>query len=43
MEAESRRACRFFHFGHTPGEVNIPDERPDPHFPMTLDLRRSLR
>ncbi len=43
LEAESRRACRFFRFGHTPGEVAVVDEQPDPHYPMTLDLRRAVR
>ncbi len=42
LEAESRRSNRFFRFGHTPGSVNVVDEWPDIHYPMTLDLRRSL-
>ncbi len=43
LEAESRRACRFFKFGHTPGKVNLIDERPNLHYPHTLDLRRSIQ
>ncbi|QEG24587.1 transglutaminase family protein [Mariniblastus fucicola] len=40
-EAESRRASRFFRFGHTGGTVPIPTEEPNPSFPMTLDMRRN--
>lgn len=40
LEAESRRATRFFGFGHTPGEVKIPEVENNPEFPLTLDLRR---
>jgi uncharacterized protein (DUF2126 family)/transglutaminase-like putative cysteine protease len=40
LEAESRRATRFFGFGHTPGPGTIVAELPSREFPMTLDLRR---
>ncbi|MGO9836273.1 MAG: DUF2126 domain-containing protein [Polyangiaceae bacterium] len=40
FEAESRRAARFFRFGHTPGSRAIPEPEPNPQFPLTLDLRR---
>ncbi|MCA9240446.1 MAG: transglutaminase family protein, partial [Planctomycetales bacterium] len=40
LEAESRRATRFFSFGHTPGGVRIPEPECNPEFPLTLDLRR---
>lgn len=43
LEAESRRAARFFKFGHTPSQVSVIDEAPDPHYPHTLDLRRAPR
>jgi uncharacterized protein (DUF2126 family) len=39
-EAESRRAGRFFAFGHTPGSWTAPTEQESAEFPMTLDLRR---
>ncbi len=40
LEAESRRACRFFRFGHTPGRVQLVDSPLNPHYPFTLDLRQ---
>lgn len=40
LEAESRRATRFFDFGHTPGLDKIQLETSSPELPMTLDLRR---
>jgi uncharacterized protein (DUF2126 family)/transglutaminase-like putative cysteine protease len=40
-EAESRRLARFSGSGHTPGPITVPKERPNPDFPLTLDLRRS--
>jgi uncharacterized protein (DUF2126 family)/transglutaminase-like putative cysteine protease len=42
-EAESRRAARFIPFGHTPGPMVVPTERPNPEAPFTLDLRRPPR
>ena len=38
-EAESRRAARFFPFGHTPGLWPRSPEETNPQFPCTLDLR----
>ncbi len=39
-EAESRRAARFFAFGHQPGGVSVREEPINEDFPLTLDLRR---
>lgn len=41
LEAESRRAARFWPFGHTPGNTPVPEEEPNRAFPFTLDLRRA--
>ncbi len=38
--AESRRASRFFAFGHTPGPMEVPPPEENPEYPLTLDLRR---
>ncbi len=40
FEAESRRAARFYAFGHTPGRHPAPPYVYNPEFPFTLDLRR---
>lgn len=41
FEAESRRLARFEPFGHRPGTWDVlPEDRPHPEFPHTLDLRR---
>ena len=40
LEAESRRASRFFKTGHTGGTVRVRPEPQNPEFPLTLDLRR---
>jgi uncharacterized protein (DUF2126 family)/transglutaminase-like putative cysteine protease len=40
FEAESRRAARFFRFGHSPGSRAVPELEDNPQFPLTLDLRR---
>ncbi len=41
LEAESRRAARFFKTGHTPGRMDhIPEPVTNPDYPLTLDLRR---
>jgi uncharacterized protein (DUF2126 family)/transglutaminase-like putative cysteine protease len=40
LEAEGRRASRFFATGHTPGAFELPAEEPNPDYACTLDLRR---
>lgn len=40
MEAETRRASRFFADGHTAGFFTEPPLNVNPEFPSTLDLRR---
>jgi uncharacterized protein (DUF2126 family) len=45
FEAESRRAARFFRFGHTPGvraaeQLRAVEGETSAQFPLTLDLRR---
>ncbi|QEH32138.1 hypothetical protein OJF2_06070 [Aquisphaera giovannonii] len=42
-EAEARRHNRFFPFGHTPGEMEVPPPERHPVAPLTLDLRRPPR
>jgi len=42
LEAEGRRASRFFASGHTPGPFPLPGEDPNPDYACTLDLRRRL-
>lgn len=42
LEAESRRACRFFKMGHTGGTIHLIDESPQPEYPSTLDLRQPV-
>ena len=39
-EAESRRLARFWHIGHTMGDVKVPDESRECDHPYTLDLRK---
>jgi uncharacterized protein (DUF2126 family) len=40
FEAESRRAARFYAFGHSAGRHPAPPSVYNPEFPFTLDLRR---
>jgi uncharacterized protein (DUF2126 family) len=41
LEAEARRVARFHAAGHTPGPMTLAREARNPHFPVTLDLRRA--
>lgn len=41
LEAESRRASRFFKTGHTGGRIELPPQFVNNEYPCTLDLRRS--
>lgn len=41
LEAESRRAARFWKMGHTPGPFQVREIPPHADFPCTLDLRRA--
>jgi uncharacterized protein (DUF2126 family)/transglutaminase-like putative cysteine protease len=41
LEAESRRAARFFRMGHTGGPMTPRTVPTHPDFPTTLDLRRA--
>jgi uncharacterized protein (DUF2126 family)/transglutaminase-like putative cysteine protease len=41
LEAESRRAARFFRMGHTGGVLTVRSVPPHAEFPCTLDLRRT--
>ncbi|MDH5546241.1 MAG: transglutaminase family protein [Gammaproteobacteria bacterium] len=38
-EAEARRISRFWSHGHTTGTLSVREERANPNFPCTLDLR----
>jgi uncharacterized protein (DUF2126 family) len=39
-EAEGRRLARFEAHGHTAGPMAPMPDRPNPDYPLTLDLRR---
>jgi uncharacterized protein (DUF2126 family) len=40
-EAEARRASRFSAIGHTPGAIELVEDRGGGEYPRTLDLRRA--
>lgn len=40
FEAESRRGSRFHAMGHTGGKFDVEAPKIDPHYPLTLDIRR---
>jgi uncharacterized protein (DUF2126 family) len=40
VEAESRRAARFFPMGHRSDSIETRQNEPNRDFPLTLDLRR---
>ncbi|MDX1967808.1 MAG: transglutaminase family protein [Planctomycetaceae bacterium] len=42
-EAESRRASRFFKIGYTPGRFAVPPVELNRDYPLTLDMRRTVR
>ena len=41
LEAEARRASRFWPFGHSLGSRSAPPAEPNRDLPLTLDLRRA--
>lgn len=43
LEAESRRAARFFRMGHTGGALDLREPDLSLDFPLTVDLRRMHR
>ncbi|MEX0617579.1 MAG: transglutaminase family protein [Pseudohongiellaceae bacterium] len=38
-EAEARRVARFWHHGHSQGQMDVRTDAPHPNHPYTLDLR----
>ncbi|HMI91860.1 MAG TPA: transglutaminase family protein, partial [Polyangiales bacterium] len=43
LEAEARRASRFWPFGHSLGSRGAPPAEPNRDLPLTLDLRRAVK